>query len=309
MKKAVIRYGDVPDEDDNRHDLNNDGQARDSLALMLIVPEQGIAGFVYPTVNGEGLAVTTVCLFGGPLESPVLEQFSEMVSADMDFYNWQTGGLILKIGEPHKTLDVSWRGERIDVDFHYQALHPSYAFSSGVQGSPPYYGKDRTEQHGTIIGTIRVDDRQFEFETIMVRDHSWGPRVWGLNQHYKWFHAAAKEASMHFFEMQSYGSTHFQGFMNKDGLMTQLDSVEYDFVLDDDLIMQSIDVVAKDVMGRSMTVTSKAYAHYSFDTDPVIMLNEAATEALIDGYNGVGWVEFCWNRDYLTFARKFPQFR
>ena len=62
-------------------------------------------------------------------------------------------------------------------------------------------------------------------------------------------------------------------------------------------------------MGRSMTVTSKAYAHYSFDTDPVIMLNEAATETFVDGYKGVGWVEFCWNRGYLEYAKQFPAFR
>lgn len=42
----------------------------------------------------------------------------------------------------------------------------------------------------------------------------------------------------------------------------------------------------------------------SLDFDPMVWLNEAALKLEIDGEPGTGWCEFCWNRDYLRFARQ-----
>lgn len=331
MVKSIINFGDVADEHDNRHKLKKDAASRDSIALMLLIPEQNVAGWVYPTVNGEGVAVTAVCLFGDAFESPIFEQFSEAVPAEMDFYDWKTGGLTMKIGEPHRTLSISWRGDKINLDFEFEALHPSYAFSMGPEGSPPYYGDDRTEQHGVITGRIEAAGKSFDFETIMVRDHSWGPRVWGLNQHHKWVHAATRETSFHFFEMQSFGKTHLQGFLHKDGLMSQIKAVDYDFQLDDNLVLKSMDVTVTDMENRTATAACTVYAHvtatdlenetknsaadaeadehYSFDKDQLIELNEAALKVSIDGRQGVGWAEFSWNRNYFLYARQYSHFK
>lgn len=38
-------------------------------------------------------------------------------------------------------------------------------------------------------GNLRVDRRDYPLKDFMIRDHSWGLRVWGLNQHYECFHA------------------------------------------------------------------------------------------------------------------------
>lgn len=328
--KSIVEHGDVDSKHDNRHNLGGNPIARDSLALMLTVPDLGLAGWVYPTVNGEGVAVSAACLFGEGVGTPVYEKFIEKVPEEMDFFNWETGGLTMKIGEPNRDFSVSWRGEKVELDFHYDALHPAYAFSLGPEGSPPYYGSDRIEQHGKIKGKIAAAGKNFEFETFMIKDHSWGPRVWGLNQHHKWIHAVTESVSIHFFEMQSFGRNHLQGFLSKNGVVSQLEAVEYDFELNDDLELQSMLLKVKDMEGRTATAECKVYAHivatdiekksidnaepgqtthYSFDKDLVTQLNEGAMTVVINGEKGIGWAEFAWNKNYLDYARNHSGFR
>jgi hypothetical protein len=37
----------------------------------------------------------------------------------------------------------------------------------------------------------------------------------------------------------------------------------------------------------------------------MIFLNEAGLTLEIEGKPGVGWCEFCWNRNYLEFAKQY----
>lgn len=302
------RFGNFPAEHDNRHRLRQEPNSRESLAFMLLLPERGLAGFVYPTVNGQGVAHTSACIFGPGVAEPIFERAESPVPATMDFYDWHPDGVQLLLLQPHRSLDVTWRGQRLGIRFHYEALHPPYAFSSSSKGSPPYYGDDRTEQHGVITGELDLEGRHIPFKTFMPRDHSWGPRVWGLNQHYKWFHATTASTSIHFFEMQSFGRTHVQGYLFKDGLMTQIERVDYDFVLDSRMMHTAIEVRVVDELGRSASATCKTYADYRFEPDPEIVLNEAALTLSIAGEPGVGWCEFCWHRGYWEYARQFQRF-
>jgi len=134
---------------------------------------------------------------------------------------------------------------------------------------------------------------------------------------------------LHFFEMQSFGKTHLQGFLNKDGLMSQIKDVDYDFALDDNLTLKSMDITVTDMENRTATAKCTVYAHvtatdlenhaktandeadgnYSFDKDQLIELNEAAMKVTIEGKEGVGWAEFSWNRNYFLYAREYAYFR
>lgn len=304
MTSSITDFTGFPPEHDNRHNLRNVTDGRESLAFMLLLPEQGLAGFVYPTVLANGTALAKASLFGPALPEPIHETFQDAVPDEMDFYDWHHGGLKMAIRQPHQSLDLSWRGPRISLDYHYEALHPTYPFSSRKDaGSPPYYGDDRIEQHGVITGTLAVDGKTAPFKTFMHRDHSWGPRVWGLNQHHKWFHATTAGVSIHFFEMQSFGKTHLQGYLFRDGLMTQIERVEYDFTLGEGMMQTSMDTTVHDGIGRSVAVKCTTYAHIALDFDPLIVLNEAALNVTIGDETGVGWAEFCWNRNYLEYAQ------
>ncbi|MFW2828936.1 DUF7064 domain-containing protein [Sphingomonas sp. ID0503] len=308
MKFAEVRSSlpPVPAADDNRHVLRDVPHSREANALMFQVPEEGLAGFVYFWVTREGMAGTAAYIFGPSIGEPILERFDATpVSPEMDYHDWKVDGLTAKVGAPHQHLDFAFSGKRVKITAHYEASHPVYAFSSHKDGCPPYYADDRTEQHGVLTGELVVDGKRIALNHFMQRDHSWGPRVWGLNQHYKWFHATTHSASVHFFEMQSFGKVLVRGFVAKDGRMEEIVGLDYDFEFDETMYHKSFDVVVTDAAGRKTDIKCQVYARIEFDADPMIYLKEGATTLVMDGEDGTGWCEFCWNRNYFDFAKNF----
>lgn len=301
MPQKTAEFDAFPDSHAYKHKLAADG--REALAHMLMLPDEGIAGFIYPSLHASGPGKVRAKLFGPGLDVPVDEEIEAEYPVEMDFDDWRLGPLQMNLREPHKTFDIAWHGDRLKFEGHYEALHPPYAFSSHPDGVPAYYGDDRTEQHGKLVAQITLDGRSFEHRGFMVYDHSWGPRVWGLNQHYKWIHLVTPNTSIHFFEMQSFGRVHINGFMWKDGVMRHLAKVEYDIVYDETMWQKEFVVRATDSDGRRVTVNCKTFAKTQLTWTPGVYLNEAAVTLEMDGQTGVGWVEFCWNRDYFDFAK------
>lgn len=278
---------------------------RESLAHMLVWPEHGIAGFVYPSVRSDGAAKVRATLFGPALSEPIHEQVEGPADAAMDFDDWRMGPLRMAVREPHRVVDLAWSGSRIAFEARFEALHPPYAFSLHPQGNPPYYGDDRTEQHGRLLDArLAVDGRALDVGGFLIRDHSWGPRIWGLNQHYKWFHATTDDCSIHVFEMQSFGRRQLRGFLYRDGEMHHVVAADFDYRLDDQMMHTDLDVRLVDEAGRKAHVLAKAFAHIQLEFDPMVYLHEAPLRLEIDGKSGTGWCEFCWNRDYVRFARQ-----
>lgn len=267
---------------------------RESLAHMLMFPELGIAGFLYPSVHSDGFAKGRVALFGpGVGNEPVQEQVEGQVPDSLNFDDWQHGPLRMAITRPHHTVELAWRGERIQFEGQFEAFHPPYAFSLADQGVPPYYGDDRTEQHGRLRGQLTLDGKSSEIDAFMIRDHSWGPRIWGLNQHYKWVHATTEDCSLHCFEMQSFGHRELRGYVYRDGVMEHVTGMDCDYRFDDQMMHQSFDASVTDSGGRRTEVRCQAFATLQVELDPVVYNNEAALSVDIDGRQGSGWCEFC----------------
>ncbi len=303
MPDITASFANFPAEHAYRHKLRPD--SRESLAHMLVFPEQGITGFIYPTVRTNGHAKGRASLFGAALPEAIHEEIEMEVPESMNFDDWRTGPLQMQVIEPHRKVRLAWDGTRIKFDGLFEALHPPYAFSSHPLGNPPYYGDDRTEQHGRVTADLEVDGRKMQVSGYLIRDHSWGPRVWGLNQHYKWFHATTENCSIHFFEMLSFGRRQLRGFLYRDGIMRHVAEAESDFTYDGQMMQTSIRSTITDTDGRVAVVDGKAIGNVQLEFDPMIYLNEAALQLTIDGAPGTGWVEFCWNRNYLEFARQY----
>lgn len=301
---------EYPIEHGNRHDLSKEppGSGREALAYMFSKPEIGLAAFIYTWVD-QGVACAAAKVCGPGVGADIEERTAEIQVADsMDFYNWEIGCLSHRIDEPLVSVDLSFQGEKIQLDCRFDALHPTYPASAHKDGCPPYYGFDRTEQHGTAKGSLTVAGKTYDLDGFCQRDHSWGPRVWGLNQHYKWFHATTSTSAVFFFEMQSFGKVSLRGYVFKDNHMAQITAVEYDYEFNDDMFHTAIDVVAQDSSGRSTTINCKAFTHCEFNADPMITLRESPTAVEIDGVGGSGWCEFCWNKIYLEFAKDYVHF-
>jgi hypothetical protein len=312
MEGAGVRYEaietDLPAlgaEHDNRHILSPEPHHREAAAFMFQLPEHGLAGFLYPWVNNAGMAGAAACVFGPGLKVPVKERFEEVpVSPAMDFRAWEVKGMSMRIGAPHRTVDLAFAGEQVEIRCTYDAMHPPYAFGSHRNGCPSYYAQDRTEQHGRIEGELKIGGTRYALNGFMQRDHSWGARVWGLNQHYKWFHATTDTAAVHFFEMQSFGKIVLRGYVAKEGRMAEVVSIDYDYTFDENMHQKTFDVVVRDSAGRNTRISAVVFARFEYDVDPMILLKEGATTVTVDGASGTGWCEFCWNKEYFEFARQ-----
>jgi hypothetical protein len=296
-------FSEFPIEHAYRHKMAPDG--RESLAHMLMFPEQGIAGFIYPAILGTGEIKARARLFGPGLPEIVSEEVDGVIPDDMGFDNLQFGPLTMAVKEPYKRVDLAWNGDRIKFTGQFEATHPAYPFSMHPKGNPPFFGDNRTEQHGRLIADIEVDGKKFHHEGHLVRDHSWGPRIWGLNQHYKWIHATTGDSSIHFFEMQCFGRTELRGFLFRDGVMRHLANVEYDFTYDDHMMQKTFQMKVTDSDGRISNVDYTLFASTQVDLDAKTYINTGGATIIFDGKPGLGWCEFSWNKDYFDFAKSF----
>ncbi|MCB2051677.1 MAG: hypothetical protein KDE63_09625 [Novosphingobium sp.] len=294
--------GPFPPENAYRHKLTQEG--RESLAHILLMPEHNIAGYIYPTVLGTGIAKSTACFYTPDSTDQIVETVESAVSDEMGFEDWRHGPVHMQVVEPYKQVDLAWNGDRIKFKGIFKATHPAYGFSSHPLGNPPYFGDDRTEQHGRIVADLELDGKTYHHEGFLVRDHSWGPRVWGLNQHYKWVHATTGDSSMHFFEMQAFGRTEVRGFLFRDGEMRHIANLDYDFEYDDDMLQKTFNVIVTDTGGRKSQINYTVFRMLKSDYDNTLIHTGCSTLEF-DGAPGVGVCEFAWHKDYFDYAKQY----
>lgn len=306
MTDTTQQFLDYPTKNAFRHKLPSD-LARESLAHMIIIPERGIAAYLYPAVLGNGEAKAVASIVGGSVKEQIFEVSEAQMSPEMGFEDWRVGNLHMQVLEPFKRVALKWDGDRIKIDGVFEAIHPPYGFSTHPDGNPPYYGEDRTEQHGRFRARITVDGVSFDHDGLMVRDHSWGPRIWGINQHYKWVHATTGEASMHFFEMHAFGRVTRQGFLFKEGQMAHIADVSLDYGFDSEMRQKDFRAVITDTEGRRSEVGFDVYNFLHSAYDPKTVINTGYATVEFDGKPGVGICEFNWNRDYADYVKEYAE--
>ena len=87
--------------------------------------------------------------------------------------------------------------------------------------------------------------------------------------------------------------------------MSHVAEFDYDITYDDQMMHKALVARITDEDGRKVTVDSTALGNIQLDYDPMIWLNEAGLVLEIDGQPGVGWCEFCWNKNYHDFAKDY----
>ena len=292
------------DKDDLRHTLRKSAVARESTPYIVVLPEDRITAFVYTWVSAEGKAGSACCIFGpGVGEEPILEVVDGIsVPADMDFTDWKVGDIRIQHRKTLAVADVLFTGKRIGFDMHFEAIHPAYSYSGHPDGCPSDVADDRFEQSGLVTGTLTIDGRRIPFNTTGHRDHSWGTRDWTAIQHWKWFEGqCGPDMAVHFFEILCEGKRHLRGYIYKEGLMSEVNSLEVDFEHAADLKHKSMDAVVGDLAGRKVRVTGRTFAMNPFQASPTTVLNQAGMAVEFDGISGVGWLEMCWPKAYVDY--------
>jgi hypothetical protein len=289
-------------EHDNRHSLDQSEFARESLAFIIQVPEAGIGGFLYTWVNGAGRAGAALCLFGEALgPEPIFDIADDIpVSAEMDFFNWQVGGLTLQLQAPLQTALVTYQTDAVEVKYQFIANHQAYAYSTHSNGCPQWMADDRFEQQGTIQGFIKSGDKHIPFDGLSLRDHSWGTRDWAVNQHWKWVHVqAGHDLGVHFWKLFALGREHLCGYVNRDGHLAQVVSVCESFSCTEGLRPKSVSAEVTDSAGRVTSLSAETYGTFPFKVHELITLFECPMTATIEGKPGNGWMEMMWPNDLI----------
>lgn len=291
---------------DNRHRLGGSELARESLVYMIELPEQQIGGFLYTWVNGKGLAGAAICLFGdGVANSPLIEKCDGIpVADDMDFHNWQVNGLRVQLGKPLQTVSVFYQSDNIDIEYHFDAIHPAYSYASHKDGCPQWIANDRFEQQGMVSGHVRFADKTFTLNGFGQRDHSWGTREWGINQHWKWVHAQAGDhLGVHFWQLDAMGDRALRGYVHKDGHVAAITEVDVKAQYDQTMQQKSLQIDVRDSAGRHTVISAEAYAVFPFAVDPTITLFESPLTLSIDGESGYGWCEVLWPNSLIDYQK------
>jgi hypothetical protein len=291
---------------DERHHLLKDPLARESLAYLFALPAERIAAFVYTWVNGESKAGSALCVYGPGVGNDAIFEVDDGIEVLMEqcFKDWQVGGVHLRLGEPLKTFDITFTGQRAGLECRFEAMHPAYGYASHRNGCPYWMADNRFEQSGQLHGVLRLDNRKIPFETICHRDHSWGIRDWGMAQHWKWIHAAGSGIAVHLWEAHALGRTDLQGYVYRDGKMEVVTATEIDFEHDSKMLQTSLHVVFHDEGGRLTILKGDVFALYPFKVSPLATINEAAMFVDIEGTPGIGFFEMTWAKAYLDYMQE-----
>jgi len=292
---------------DGRHILADNPLARESIPYVLVLGAEGIVANSYTWVDRAGMAGGIFFMFGpGVGAQPIVEIFDSVaVPPERNFDNWQVGGLQFRQDLKLQHADVAVRSKRAGLTFHFEALHPAYAYGFHARGCPPYVADNRTEQTGRMTGVLDIDGRVIRFDTTGVRDHSWGTRDWQVPQHWKWLHAqAGTETAIHFFQIQALGSVELRGYVLRDGLLAEVTELETDFEVNAQYFHTTISCVIHDSADRVTRLDGTCFGHHAFLPNPHTTLNQGAMHCEIGGKPGTGYVEFQWPTSYLNHIKE-----
>ena len=290
--------------DDGRHVLRKNG-GRESVPYAVVLPKEGVTIFLYTWVDAENNAGAMCCLFGPAIgeEGHIFEiQDGIVVPATMNFDDWRVGGMHMRQNMTLESADVTFQGKRVAVKLRFDAIHPAYAYGGHRDGCPNMIADNRFEQSGLVKGTVTIDGRVIPFEYTGHRDHSWGHRDWPAIQHWRWFEGqAGPDLAVHFFEIHSEGIVHLRGYIYKDGIVSEVTSVDFDYERGLDLKQKSFKAVVRDAAGRTVNVHAKTFAFFAFPVRADTVMNESGMSVEIDGAPGAGWLEMCWPRSYIDY--------
>jgi hypothetical protein len=287
---------------DGRHQLGNNPLGRESIPYIVVLPEEGIALFTYTWVSQKGVAGAAAAIFGpGVGPEPIQQRLADRpVPAEMNFDNWVIEGFSLEHDLKFDRAKVRWQTAAATIDFIFEASHPPYAYGSHPRGCPSYAADDRIEQAGRVQGTLALGDRLISFDATGHRDHSWGTRDWLAMQHYEWFVGqVGNDIAVHFWHLQALGRIEARGFVYKHGVMAAVSDVAVSVEFDQDYWQQRYVAKITDDAGRTTVVSAQVFAHYTLVPESTFHLRESGARAVIDGEQGVGWMEVGWPKTYL----------
>ncbi len=287
--------------DDYRHRPPDGRKGRDSLYFNLLLPDAGLAVFVYTWVDQAGTAGRLVTAWGPQPRPLAFEIVHGVAMGDADFDDWQLAGLRLEHQEPLRTAGIRYTGERIQLDYDFEGSHPPFDYSRNAGGCPQWMAVNRLEQAGRARGELRLGDQVIAFDQPAHRDHSWGRRNWRMPQHWKWVVAQTPSGqALNLFQWVVRGETGTNGYVLRDGEPAALVEAHCQARYDDDMTSRSLRATLIDEAGGQTELVLDRYGTVPLPVGSDTVLNEAACRGSIDGEPGWGQFETQWPASYVA---------
>jgi hypothetical protein len=325
--RDAITMKQVP-EDDYMHPLEAAVNFNESMYFNVFDRANGLGGwFRLANRPNEGRGEMTCCVYlpdgriGFMFARPERRDNEALDGAGMKF----------TVVEPHKRLDVSYRGKLCVLADPQDMMDPARAFRDNptvaaevalrFEGVSPVFGgepvnadgspieqkaeesfaRGHTEQHTRGTGSIRVGDESFVVSGLGLRDHSWGPRYWQAIHWYRWLTMNFSEdfAMMVSITCRPDELPRAGGMVLRDGKYVMIRDARIETVYDANRCQQSLRVRAQaddrnyDVTGRVMSLIPLRNRRRTADgEDLVTRIVEGMTEFHCDGFTGYGLSEY-----------------
>jgi hypothetical protein len=290
-------------QDDLRHRAPAGGRMRDSLFWQCVLPEQRLGLQAYLYLTDDGKAGFNVVVWGEAAEPLVLELAQGEVPAAMDFDAFVLQGLRLEQPAGSGRAKLSYRSERLQLDFDFTGLHEPFSYHQNPDGLPAWFAIDRFEQTGWARGALRFDGREIMLDHVAHRDHSWGMRQWAMPQHWKWLIAYTPDASrfVNAWLWQARGDWGVGGYIMRDGILSPIASVKQRASYDADMTQRALRLDIADTMGNACVLEMQRFGLAKLPAGGryATMIMEAACTASIDGQVASGQYETFWPKAYL----------
>jgi hypothetical protein len=242
------------EHDDLMHPNTGESNFNESAYYNFFDRGQRLGGFVrLGNRPNEGAAEMTVCLYQPDATIGFMFQRPEINNNDAH----NAGGLQFRVIKPFEHHRVTYAGKvcvlkdplemveparafksnpfvRVLLELDYRATAPAWGgelrerqgdqwVSPQNDGDPGVqFAKGHFEQLGRATGSIKIADREYKFDGLGLRDHSWGPRHWQAPKYYRWLTMNFDEGlgGMVSVTVNRDGSEHPGGFIARKGQHT-----------------------------------------------------------------------------------------
>ena len=301
-------------DDDLRHRPAPGAKMRDSLFWEMIMPDQQLGLQVYLYLTDRGRTGYNVSVWGPDPDPLALRLEGGTVPDEMDLDAFEFRGLRVEQPERHRTARVTYESDEVRLRYDFEAVHDAFSYHANPDGIPEWFAQNRMEQSGRVTGFLELgpqgsaDVRRIEWLGRMGhRDHSWGPRDWGVPQHWKWFVAYTESGtSVNGWLWIARGEWGFAGYVAQDGRTVAIERIEQRATYDDDMSQRRLEAIVIDVDGGRTEVVLERYGLVRLPTNDRMATEiwESACHAWIDGEGGAGQWETHWSRPYLDYLTR-----
>jgi hypothetical protein len=301
-------------DDDLRHRPAPGAKMRDSLFWEMIMPDEQLGLQIYLYLTDRGRTGYNVSVWGPDPEPVALRLEGGTVPDGMDLDDFDFRGLRVEQPERHRTARVTYESDEVRLRYDFEAVHDAFSYRANPDGIPEWFAQNRMEQSGRVTGFLELgppgsaDLRRIEWHGRMGhRDHSWGPRDWGVPQHWKWFVAYTDAGtSVNGWLWIARGEWGFAGYVARDGRTVAIERIEQRATYDDDMTQRRLEATVIDVDGGRTEVVLDRYGLVKLPTNDRMATEiwESACHATIDGEPGAGQWETHWSRPYLDYLTR-----